>query len=82
MNKLKELRLARKLSVKEVAKQLNISPSMVYELERGTRNPSFKLAKRICEFYNCSLDEIFLNHINTKRVGTMHTTPPEGREAG
>jgi putative transcriptional regulator len=56
-NKLIELRGNK--SRPEVAKNLNITPQMLGAIERGDRNPSLKLAKRIADYYCVSVDEIF-----------------------
>jgi putative transcriptional regulator len=48
-------------SRQEVAKDLNITPQMLGMIERGDRNPSLSLAKKIADYYNTSVDEIFFN---------------------
>ncbi|WP_272893707.1 helix-turn-helix transcriptional regulator [Heyndrickxia oleronia] len=45
----------------EVAKELNITPQMLGAIERGDRNPSLSLAKKIADYYKVSIDEIFFN---------------------
>ena len=46
-------------SQEEVALQLGITRQMLGAIETGQRNPSLEVAKRIAEFYNVSIDEIF-----------------------
>ena len=47
-----------KLSKSDIAKDLDISESMVTLLFQGKRNPSIKLIKRIKNTYNISLNKI------------------------
>lgn len=44
-----------------VSKKIGITPQMLGAIERGDRTPSLHLAKRISDFYNVSVDEIFFN---------------------
>jgi len=43
----------------EVADDLGITKQMLGALERGDRNPSHCLAKRISDYYDASVDELF-----------------------
>ncbi|KPC75515.1 helix-turn-helix transcriptional regulator [Laceyella sacchari] len=45
-----------------VSQELQITPQMLGAVERGDRNPSLKLAKRIADYYGLSIDEIFFGH--------------------
>ncbi|MTI84411.1 MAG: helix-turn-helix domain-containing protein [Firmicutes bacterium] len=45
----------------EVAEDLEITPQMLGALERGDRTPSLALAKKIADYYEVSIDEIFFN---------------------
>lgn len=51
-------------NVSETSKKLGISKSTIYEIEKGTRKPSSKLATRMADLYKCSLDAIY-NRKNT-----------------
>jgi len=42
-----------------VAKDLDITPQMLGAIERGDRNPSLSLAKKIADYYGVSVDDIF-----------------------
>jgi DNA-binding XRE family transcriptional regulator len=46
-------------NVKDLCKILGIGASMVYEMEKGTREPSSKLASKMASVYNCTMDEIY-----------------------
>lgn len=45
----------------DVAKDLEITPQMLGAIERGDRTPSLTLAKRIADYYQKTVDEIFFN---------------------
>lgn len=53
-------------SRQEVAKDLKITPQMLGAIERGDRNPSLKLAKKIADYYHASIDDIFFSEIRHK----------------
>lgn len=46
----------------DVAFDLKITPQMLGAIERGDRTPSLRLAKKIADYYNTTVDEIFFNH--------------------
>lgn len=54
--KLKELRLLNNLSQKEVAKKLNVSPSIISGYETGERTPSTDNLLSLSYLYKCSTD--------------------------
>lgn len=56
--KLKSLRLDKKLSQQEVANQLNITRACLANYEQGIREPSLTLLKLLCDFYDVSADYI------------------------
>jgi len=41
---------------------------MLGAIERGDRNPSLKLAKKIADYYGVSVDEIFFDEMDTNCV--------------
>ena len=51
----------------KVSKDLGITPQMLGAIERGTRNPSLRLAKKIADYYGVSIEEIFFDEIDTNR---------------
>ncbi|MTI80063.1 MAG: helix-turn-helix transcriptional regulator [Firmicutes bacterium] len=57
---IKDKRTSLSLSHGEVAKAIGISRSFYTQIENGTRDPSFRVARKIASFYEISLDEIFL----------------------
>lgn len=54
--KLRNLRLKRNLSQKELANALGISPSIVSSYENDERLPSLERLLALADFYNCSVD--------------------------
>lgn len=56
MNKLKQIRLSRKLSQKDVGDILNISPQAYGHYERGLRTPSIETFIKLAEFYSVPVD--------------------------
>lgn len=58
-NPIKLLRLKANLTVEEVAKKLGVKPQTIYKYEEGTSRPRLTTAFRLCEIYNCTLDEIY-----------------------
>lgn len=56
MERLKELRIARELSQKDVATQLGVSTRAYSHYEIGDRDPSIELLKTLCDFFDVSAD--------------------------
>jgi putative transcriptional regulator len=65
MNKLKKLRIKYKLTQKELAKNLGVTPDYISQIERG-RIPGMETAIKIANFFNTTVDEIFLSNNRTK----------------
>lgn len=60
-NRVEELRRARKLSQDEFAKAIRVSRQTVSSIETGKYNPSLELAFTISDFFEMSIEEIFIN---------------------
>ncbi|MBE6081402.1 MAG: helix-turn-helix transcriptional regulator [Tissierellaceae bacterium] len=60
-NRVEELRKARKLSQDEFAKAIRVSRQTVSSIETGKYNPSLELAFTISNFFEMSIEEIFIN---------------------
>lgn len=59
-------------TVKEVTAKLQISDSMMYQIEGGYKKPSSDLAIQMSRLFNCTMEDIFLpcNTTNSdKRIG-------------
>ena len=70
--KLKELRLSQNLSQADVAKKLEISPSIVSGYETGERTPSTENLLALSYLYKCSTDYL-LGKSNDKPIVTLDT---------
>lgn len=60
-NRVEELRKACKLSQDEFAKAIRVSRQTVSSIETGKYNPSLELAFTISDFFEMSIEEIFIN---------------------
>lgn len=58
LKKLKELRLAKRISQKEIAEYLGITVAAYSLYERGNREPNISILRKIAEYYNISMDEL------------------------
>ncbi|MFC3773736.1 helix-turn-helix transcriptional regulator [Paenibacillus sp. GCM10012303] len=55
------IQLRRNKTRAEVAAAVGITRQMLGAIERGDRNPSLPLAKRIADYYGVTVDEIFFD---------------------
>lgn len=78
-NKLKEIRNSKNISGYELARKVNVTHSLIYMIENGTRNPSIKLAKKIAKVLNTSIDEIFFDEQSHETL--HHNTVPDQSES-
>lgn len=61
MKRDKLIRLRGEHSLRSIAPRVGITPQMLSAIERGARTPSLRLAKRIADYYRCSVDELFFD---------------------
>lgn len=52
-------------TAKKAAKALDISNSMMYQMENEYKKPGFKLAIKMADLFDCTLEDIFLPFITT-----------------
>lgn len=64
--RLKELRLKRKISQTDLAKHFNIARSTLSQYESNTRTPSDEMKLKFAEYYNVSIDYLLGNNDNTE----------------
>jgi len=57
--KIKVLRAEKEITQEELAEVIGVSRGTILEIERGTFNPSLKLAFKIANNFNKKIDEIF-----------------------
>ena len=72
--KLRALRLQSKLSQKEVARRLEVSPSIVSAYELGERTPSVEVLMSLAALYNCSSDYL----LGLKKLAPQRTLDVSG----
>lgn len=60
-NRVEELRKARGLSQEAFAKAIRVSRQTVSSIENGKYNPSLELAFVIADFFEKSIEEIFIH---------------------
>jgi putative transcriptional regulator len=58
--RIKEFRARYDLTQKELADKAGVTRMTILFLEKGTYNPSLKLAKKIAVILNSSIDELFI----------------------
>lgn len=56
----KKKRLALGLSQAELAKKINITQSMLCQIERGTKTPALPLGKELADALGCALEELLV----------------------
>lgn len=66
-NRVEELRKKRKLSQDEFAKAIKVSRQTVSSIETGKYNPSLDLAFTISDFFEMSIEEIFINERSVEK---------------
>lgn len=59
MKKLKELRISKNITVKEMARLLKISPTYYWQIENKDRRLYYELAKKIAQVFKLKPDDIF-----------------------
>ena len=59
IGRLREIRQEKRLSQSDLAKLIGVTDRYVAFLETGDRTPSLKIAKKISEILNKSVEEIF-----------------------
>jgi len=56
----KNLRKEKRLTLRDLAKEIHLSPSYLNQIENGTRLPSLRVVEKLASFYNLSPGEFFL----------------------
>lgn len=76
-NRVKELRLARRLTLRELAEKIDLDHSAVSRIENGGRNLSDNDIIKLCNFFNVSADYLLGNTDNPK-IQTMKVADQDG----
>lgn len=78
--RLRKVRMATGMSLREVARQLGVSPSFVSQLENGKSQPSVATLYSLAQLLGVSIDELFAvegEHASPPRAPAISTEPPE-----
>lgn len=59
-NRLEEIRKLNKITQEELASALEVSRQTVSSLEKGRYNPSIILAFKIAQYFDMTIEEIFI----------------------
>ena len=60
MNNIKKFRIEKNITQKELADKVGITQQMMSNYENGYSIPSIKLARKIADIFESSIDAIFL----------------------
>ena len=55
---LKQLRMSKKLTQKQLAERLGVKRTTICMWETGNSSPSLEILKKIAQVLNCSIDEL------------------------
>lgn len=80
--RIRELREARNLTQNALANNAGVSPTYIYQLERGEKSPTVEYLNYICFGLGITLEEFFSTK-NNKKEGTadrLSTLTPEQRQ--
>ena len=58
MNRIKEIRLARKIGQRELARQVGVSAPFMHDLECGNRNARLETMQKIATALDCTVEEL------------------------
>lgn len=57
---LKRIRESKGITLQQVAKELNMNPTVLYEIEKGIKSTISIRAQQIASYYNQPVDKIFV----------------------
>lgn len=57
--KIKVLRAEKNITQEQLADAIGVSRTTILEIERGTFNPSLKLAFKLCNYFHTKIDDVF-----------------------
>ena len=74
-SRLKDIRLKAGLSLRELARQVDVSPSFVSQIENGKSQPSVATLYAFAQLLNVSVDELFESRMATDPASTGQHEP-------
>lgn len=72
--RIKDLRISRKFSQKELAQILNVSPAAICNIESNSRQPSIAMLLKISNIFHVSVDYLLSNQPTTDYISTKGLT--------
>lgn len=72
MNRLKELRKQKGLTLVELAKEVNLANNTLSRYERGAREPNISMLIKLADFFNVSIDYLIGREPKSKTVKSYH----------
>ncbi|MDI6675414.1 helix-turn-helix transcriptional regulator [Bacillus wiedmannii] len=58
-NKVKQFRVVRDITQEQLASSVQITRQSLIAIEKNKYNPSLELALKLCEFFNCKVEDLF-----------------------
>ncbi|WP_459500242.1 helix-turn-helix transcriptional regulator [Bacillus sp. C1] len=58
-NKVKQFRVVRDITQEQLASAVNITRQSLIAIEKNKYNPSLELALKLCEFFDCKVEDLF-----------------------
>ncbi|MBO1580873.1 helix-turn-helix transcriptional regulator [Bacillus sp. XF8] len=58
-NKVKQFRVVRDITQEQLASAVNITSQSLIAIEKNKYNPSLELALKLCEFFDCKVEDLF-----------------------
>ena len=80
--RIRELREERKMTQNALAYQSGVSPTYIYQLERGEKSPTVEYLDHICWGLGISIEDFFRTKKNTQEATTdrLSALTPEQRQ--
>lgn len=72
MNKIKELRHEKGLSLRAMCAEINIPASTLSQYERGVREPNISMLIKLADFFNVSIDYLVGREPKGKTIKSYH----------
>ena len=60
---IKDLRERRGISQVQLAERVGITPAMLCQIERGTKNPSLQVGAEIARCLSCKIDDLLAENL-------------------
>jgi transcriptional regulator with XRE-family HTH domain len=70
---MRDMRETRDLTIKELSRMVECSPSLISQLERGKTDPSISMLKRIARALNANIVDFFMETIPDEEVVTRES---------